>query len=131
MIKYIVMQKLAAQLSEATEITINIQDRAKQSFHSQIRRPFLVAVIDPHNIPANAVDVLGDYGSDKLTTLLDYYHGTDLELDRLQNMQEWQMLCSIFTTNQHLQTLPDVVSFFCNSGIEGTLPQLKALAIDI
>lgn len=87
------------------------------------------SIFDPHNLPANAVDELGDYGNDKLTTLLDHYQGTELELDRSQTMQEWQMLCSILTTNQHLQTLPDVVSFICNPGTEGTLPQLKALAV--
>ena len=126
-------EDLVARVSEATEITINVEGRAKESFDSQVRCPFLVAVInhlrnrfpaveileafsifDPHNLPANVVDELGDYGNDKLTTLLDHYQGTDLELDRLQTMQEWQMLRSILTTNQHLQTLPDVVSFLCN-----------------
>ena len=38
-------EDLVARLSEATEITINVEGRAKESFDSQVRRPFLVAVI--------------------------------------------------------------------------------------
>ena len=87
------------------------------------------SIFDPHNLPANAVDELGHYGNDKLSTLLDHYQGTELEFDTSQTMQEWQMLCSTLTTNQHLQTLLDVVSFICNPGTDGTLPQLKALAV--
>ena len=87
------------------------------------------SIFDPHNLPASTVDEIGEYGSDKLIVLLDHYEGTALGLDREQAIQEWQILRSILTQNQHLQTLPDVVSFLCNPGTEGTLTQLNALAI--
>ena len=39
------------------------------------------------------------------------------------------MLRVIFTENQRLQSLPDVVSFLCDPSTDGTLSQLQALSI--
>ena len=120
---------LASRLKAATDVEVNIPIGAEDSFSSRVHYPFLVAVIDhlrnrfptmelleafsifkPHSLPASDADELGTYSDDKLEVLLGHYSGTALELDREQAMAEWQMLRVIFTENQHLQSLPDVVS---------------------